>query len=132
MQSSSKKHKKGGESSLKIIRQGDVGLVPITDPAQIAALEANKDNLKDEKRRLIRRGEHGGMHQLETLEKATIFTLKEPVVLDGTIPVTRAIQVTEPTRVVHKEHNPVELEPGWYAVRIQREQFQQTVRFTGD
>jgi hypothetical protein len=113
-----------------IIRQGDVGLIPIEgEPPH---------ELRQQKTRLIRKGEHGGKHELATLERASIW---EAVLPDGSTLGTRFIQVVEPTEVVHHEHNSVALSPqeeklpghiGWYEIRIQREEFASRTVFVGD
>lgn len=108
-------------STQKMYRQGDVGLIPVDGPP------ANQKR-KAEKRKLIRKGEHGGVHQLESLDHATIYSVLD----EAEKVVARYIEVTEPTRVVHGEHNSITLPPGWYEIRIQREQFQTQRFFTGD
>lgn len=111
----------------KILRQGDVGLIPLDGPPTLA--EGGK--LKKENKKLIRRGENGGVHELADLKQATIHV--EERMVDGTTALFgRYIKVEEETQVVHKEHNPITLVPGWYEIRIQREFFGNAVRFTGD
>lgn len=109
---------------MKILRQGDVGLIPCAAPV----LGVDR-KLKNEKRKLIRRGENGGVHELESLEKATL--VQETDVQEKQL-YNRYVQVLEETRIVHKEHAPIVLQPGWYEIRIQRESFNNVIRNTAD
>lgn len=111
----------------KIYRQGDVGIIPLDGPPTIVS----GHTLKADKRKLIRRGENGGVHELETLTTATLHT---EVSTDEKVRALfgRYIEVREPTRIVHGEHAPITLQPGWYEIAIQRESYQDIVRYTMD
>lgn len=115
----------------KIYRQGDVGIIPLDSPPNMDVMNKAKHVLKDEKRKLIRRGENGGVHELESLDTATIFS---DVSTDENVKALfgRYIEVREPTQIVHGEHAPILLQPGWYEIAIQRESFDGAVRTVRD
>ena len=93
--------------AVKVYRQGDVALVPI-DEKRLAEIKAKGKILKT---RLLRKGENGGLHQLEKDTKAVIYEL------DG----VKYILSEEGVGVVHGEHGRVDAPAGAYEVRVQRE-----------
>ena len=106
---------------MRVIRQGDVMAIPLDS--------APEGERTYQKSRLIRRGEHGGKHEIATLERAHIFSIVD----EATNIATRYIEVLDNTQIVHNEHGSVQLSPGFYAIRIQREFFEnQGMRLTGD
>ena len=103
----------------KAIRQGDVLVVPLEEMPAEAMTKLNK--------RLIRKGENGGSHQLETLDKASLFVPTKPAsLIEGLFGMV--IAVSDDTRIVHTEHKPVALTKGVYGVIIQREYLNNSVR----
>lgn len=129
--------------TVKVFRQGDVLFIPIL----------KKDvpsELREIKSRLIRRGEHGGRHEIERDGLAKQVESIPPAEAGGrSVPRRRFLQVLggmvagvlSGVGIVHGEHNRLELparEPslpeheGDYEVRIQRELQGNTARFVGD
>lgn len=94
------------------IRQGDVPMIRLDKEPQF------KGSRKDRNTKLVRKGEHGGVHQLADLNKATIV---DDVDLAGNLFGTY-VHVIEPTTLDHTtSHKPLPLETGWYQVLEQRE-----------
>ena len=87
---------------MDIYRQGDLGFIPIDALPQSAVKS---------KSRLLRRGEHGGLHQLDREPAAEIY------VLEG----KKFILAKDGALVIHGEHGAVSLPAGLYEVRVQRE-----------
>lgn len=84
---------------IKVWRQGDIAFELVDKP----------ENVQKTNRKIIRRGEHGGVH---CLEKGTLFKDIE----------TNEFYVKGPDTIIHtKTHKPLHLPEGWYRVRIQRE-----------
>jgi len=104
--------------AVKAYRQGDVCLVPI-DEKRLAEI---KEKGKVVKTRLLRKGENGGLHQLEKETKAVIYEL------DG----VKYVLSEDGVGVVHGEHARVDLPPGNYEVRVQREISQDRESFVRD
>ena len=101
---------------MNVWRQGDVLFIPVTDPAVIARVQKES---RARKSRLIRRGEHGGLHLLEKKPDARLL---QAVSLSGGRTRTLYVEVGSEAKVLHGEHNPLLLgTPGLYEVRIQRE-----------
>lgn len=92
-------------TTIKIWRQGDVGFIPVESlPFGIKKFGSN----------LIRHGEHGGRHVMEKTEGAEIWiTAKGKAV--------KYLITKKPVKILHGEHNTLELPPGKYRVEIQRE-----------
>ncbi len=85
-----------------IYRQGDVGLMPVDEvPKEAKVLKS----------RLLRRGEHGGLHMLEKKADTTL------VEHEG----VKYILSETGVKVVHGEHNHIDLPAGKYRVQVQRE-----------
>ena len=102
---------------MQVYRQGDVVFVPIarTDVPTEATPQGS---------RLVRRGEHGGLHQLEAQPDLDVAQRSMIVVHAG------RKYVLSPTGVgiVHGEHARLPLPPNTYRVVIQREQLGSGVR----
>ena len=119
--------------AITVYRQGDVAFIPVEklpdgDKVQIRPLG-----------RLIRRGEHGGRHEIEPGGQAEHLEITER---EGQRPPTRRrfLQVLGSAvggvlagvGIVHGEHKRLELPPGNYEVRVQREEGEGTQRFVQD
>lgn len=102
-----------------VFRQGDVAFIlredlPNAKDVPQVIKNAGEGKAKLLKTRTIRRGEHGGIHALEK------DAAKKDVVyyeLDG----VKYIISPKGVGIVHGEHNRVDLPPGKYEVRVQRE-----------
>lgn len=107
--------------SIQVYRQGDVLFYPIerTEVPDAATPQGS---------RLIRRGEHGGLHQLESQAQEAEHNRSTIVVHNGTK------YVLSPTGVgiVHGEHARLPLPPGAYRVVVQREQLGSAQRYVVD
>ena len=105
---------------MRIFRQGDVGFIPRTDlPKSISDVESligrdKKTKAKLLKTRTIRKGEHGGIHALAEDAKTKGVVYYE---LDG----VRYVIGSEGVGIVHGEHKRLDLPPGAYEIRVQRE-----------
>ena len=80
------------------------------------------DEAKPSKTRLIRKGEHGGLHQIEKGSDATL------VVHNG----VKYVLTKSGVGIVHGEHARLPLPPGQYQVVVQRELVEERPRFVGD
>lgn len=95
---------------MKVFRQGDVAFVkidPIVKPPEKAKIL---------KTRVIRKGENGGLHQLEKKEDVVFYEMK-----DERGETKRFVISPDGVGILHGEHAKVELPPGHYEVRVQRE-----------
>ena len=91
---------------VKGFRQGDVlfvylGPVPKETPEKAKVL----------KTRTVRKGENGGLHQLEKGKDVVFYEM------DG----NRYVISKEGVSVTHGEHHHIKLPPGHYRVQVQRE-----------
>lgn len=99
-------------SKVRLIRQGDVPLILLDSKPE------PRSHLTETNKKVIRKGEHGGVHKLADTSKAVIV---EDRGLENQLFGTY-VHVLEPTELVHTtSHRPLPLEPGWYEVREQRE-----------
>lgn len=64
----------------------------------------------------------GHAHRVETPERAELWWVMD----------TLYLQVLEPTRIVHEEHEPIPLEPGVYRVWQQREYVPESERLASN
>lgn len=96
--------------STQIYRQGDLGFIPITGLPK---------NVKPSKSRVIRTGENGGIHAIDEKSSAVMYEDERG---------TRYVMSMEGIAIVHGEHARVDLPPGAYEVRVQRELGQQGIR----
>jgi len=102
----------------KVYRQGDLAFIPREDlPKSVAEVETlkgrdAKSGAKILRTRTIRRGENGGIHAIAEETKNAVF-----YELDG----VRYIIGPEGVGIVHGTHDPIQLPPGSYEVRVQRE-----------
>lgn len=100
-----------------VYRQGDVALIPRPDLDR-KFFENPSDPRKDaltkvvlSKSRVLRRGENGGVHALEQKSGSVIYEM-------GGV---KYVISDEGVGVVHGEHHRVDVPPGVYEVRVQRE-----------
>ncbi len=118
---------------MQVYRQGDVCFIPREDFKDETGLKkvgerpGQKDDdgpkLKVMKTRTIRRGENGGIHAIAPETKDTVMYEMEG---------TRYIISKDGVGIVHGEHNRVDLPPGSYEVRIQREASERSWRYVRD
>ena len=94
---------------LKVYRQGDVLLIP-TD------LKNRSISLSPQQGRLIRRGEHGGRHEVSP-ESYSMKNTRIWVSDEG----TKFLKAPGGAEIVHGEHHTLKVPKGEYEVRIQRE-----------
>lgn len=109
----------------QVYRQGDVVLV-VVDGVPIM------DNLVKSESTLIRKGEHGGKHSIETLEQASIYELFGKDVKVGTPPTARYLLATQDANIVHSEHKTITVPKGFYLIGTQREDFHGIERRVAD
>jgi len=95
---------------MNVYRQGDVLFLPI-ESASIPT------EAKIKKSRLIRRGEHGGLHQLESLDHATHYEHEG----------VKYVLTERGVGIVHGEHHRLDLPAGAYRVVVQREAASNTI-----
>jgi hypothetical protein len=109
---------------IKVLRQGDVLLIPV-DAIPAGAKEVKRD---DKGRIILAEGEVTG-HAHAVLEKnATLF---EILGADGK-EAARFLNVGKDTSVKHEEHGEVQLTKGVYEVRRQREYQPDEIRPVAD
>ena len=103
---------------MKVFRQGDVAFIPRTDlPTSITEVEGlvgrdKKTKAKLIKSRTVRKGENGGIHAIAKESKDVVY-----YELDG----VRYVIGSEGVGIVHGEHKRLDLPPGAYEIRVQRE-----------
>jgi len=101
-----------------VYRQGDVLLIPI--PAREIPLGAIR-----QQGLLLRRGEHNGRHAVaKGEEQAEVWKVGQQ----------KFVRARRGARIVHGEHGQIDLPPGFYFVRVQREADERTgqVRYVDD
>lgn len=90
-------------STPQIYRQGDLGFIPI---------ESMPKSAKPLDNRLIRKGETGGLHLLEEKKGSILYEDERGV---------KYVMSEDGVGILHGEHKRVDLPPGQYEVRVQRE-----------
>ena len=97
-----------------LLRQGDVLIETVAEIPAGATRRASS---------ILAYGEATGhAHRIEAPERAEVFELNGQLYL----------KVTDPTRLLHDEHLPIDLPPGWYRVWQQREYTPQEIRTIRD
>jgi len=91
---------------MEVYRQGDVAFIKLEQPLE------KPEKAKVLKTRTIRKGENGGLHQLEAEAKDVVFYEMDD---------KRFVISKDGVGIVHGEHKRVQLPPGHYEVRVQRE-----------
>lgn len=109
---------------LKAIHQGDVLFLKVAElPAQIETLQKIEvDPINGEV--VLQHGEAlGHFHKIVNTSGMQAYLIGEQNSVKE-----MALLVDQPTTVVHEEHSPVVLEPGFWISRTQRESFKGLVR----
>jgi len=95
---------------MKVFRQGDVLFIPVNRDFVGIGTEMRRQS-----GRLIRRGEHGGLHQVSLPS----FRNDAKIWLDRSG--TKFLTAPNGAAIVHGEHHTLDLPAGNYEVRVQRE-----------
>ena len=107
---------------MNVYRQGDVLFMPI-EKSEIP------EKVKEKQTRLIRSGEYGGKHQLESNNKKDS---KYGTIVEDEKNKTKYIITETGVGIVHGEHNRLDLPPGEYRVVVQREINKGQLRYVMD
>lgn len=111
---------------LKQVHQGDVLFLKVDT---LPAGEQQQQLPSSDKGIVIHHGEALGHYHRIPNPTAGLVAVR---ISDGNSVQTMALKVTQPTEVVHEEHNPVMLDVGHWIARTQRESFQGMTREIAD
>ena len=114
-------NRKEGSMEPKLIRQGDVLLVPVTDvPAETTPVAREHGRL------ILAHGEMTGHAHAIVDESAELVTA------DGAAELYLLVHGTAPVALIHDEHTTLTVGPGRYEVRRQREYAPEEIRMVAD
>lgn len=103
-------------------RQGDVFLEEAKDVVEGNLVKVAPDN----GRVILAYGEVTGHAHAIDFHDAVLFEVP------GTKPPRRMLKVVKETSLLHEEHGPIQLSPGWFEVKLQREYTPEAIRNVAD
>lgn len=113
-----------------MFRQGDVLITPLDKAPSLKNFRKAK---RDPRRRIVlAEGEVTGHAHAIRSRNATLFVADSLAPANEFNPDQAFLEVEKPAQVEHEEHDTINLKPGWYEVRRQREYSPEAIRQVAD